>query len=498
MALPIKSNSTQEGCNPISSNCVIWQGPDIPCINLCNGDTVSDVVAKLAEKLCTILDQTQLSTYDISCFTPVCPTPQSFSDLIQVLIGKICALENITPTEDNKSACPDNCFVTVAACLQTTDFLGNTVTSLSLKDYVIKLGNEICNILTQISTLQTGLTELEERVAYIEANCCNTSVTITVPTSCLSGGSNIPIVNFVVALENAFCDLQTAVGDIPGAIATQCIANSDPQLSVFPAVTPTMNAILGWNTSPGTLAQAVENLWLALCDARTAISTLQTTVATLQSDLAACCAATCADIVWTFGGSGVRAVKFLDLSFNGTVPGVFDYCGGATDTTVTVTDAFNNSFVFNEDVLAAINAGSVIDLDISSAPPVTEYSVYYEVEIDLCLTDGTITCNTQRRIELYNSNWCAFLNATITSPAPGQIDVTFNTTPGVSTLYNVSIVTPGGLFVTSTSATYSGGSKTETFTGLTEGSVFKAVIRSTQNGRYIDCETSSIVCTETP
>jgi len=68
MALPIQSNSTQEGCNPISSNCVIWQGPDIPCINLCNGDTVSDVVAKLAEKLCTLLDQTTISAYDLSCF----------------------------------------------------------------------------------------------------------------------------------------------------------------------------------------------------------------------------------------------------------------------------------------------------------------------------------------------------------------------------------------------------------------------------------------------
>ena len=41
-------NLDNKPCSPISSNCVIWQGPDIPCIKLCTGDTVSDVVAKLA------------------------------------------------------------------------------------------------------------------------------------------------------------------------------------------------------------------------------------------------------------------------------------------------------------------------------------------------------------------------------------------------------------------------------------------------------------------
>ena len=56
MALPIKAKDTQEGCNPMSSNCVIWQGPDIPCIKLCKGDSISDITAKLAEELCTLLE----------------------------------------------------------------------------------------------------------------------------------------------------------------------------------------------------------------------------------------------------------------------------------------------------------------------------------------------------------------------------------------------------------------------------------------------------------
>ena len=45
-------NLDKSTCNPISSNCVIWGGPDIECINLCKGDTITDVTYKLALELC--------------------------------------------------------------------------------------------------------------------------------------------------------------------------------------------------------------------------------------------------------------------------------------------------------------------------------------------------------------------------------------------------------------------------------------------------------------
>ena len=41
---PVNLDTTP--CSPIASNCVVWTGPNIPCINLCKGDTVSDVVFK--------------------------------------------------------------------------------------------------------------------------------------------------------------------------------------------------------------------------------------------------------------------------------------------------------------------------------------------------------------------------------------------------------------------------------------------------------------------
>ena len=46
--IPTNSNNLTN-CDPISSNCVIWQGPDLPCVEICTGDTISDVCCIMFE-----------------------------------------------------------------------------------------------------------------------------------------------------------------------------------------------------------------------------------------------------------------------------------------------------------------------------------------------------------------------------------------------------------------------------------------------------------------
>jgi hypothetical protein len=87
-------NLDTKPCSPISSNCVVWQGPDIPCIKLCNGDTISDVVAALATELCDLLDSLDPGSYDLACLTTG-HVPANIQELIQLLISKICSIEVI-------------------------------------------------------------------------------------------------------------------------------------------------------------------------------------------------------------------------------------------------------------------------------------------------------------------------------------------------------------------------------------------------------------------
>lgn len=267
-------NLDNSPCSPIASNCVIWAGDDIPCIKLCKGDTVSDVVAKLATELCTILDTLDIKNYDLSCFNLTSCAPSDFQALINFLIQKICELENIPAPDNNNpsgSGCPTDCLVEVASCLATTP---NQV--LNLVDYVNLIANRICNILTDISVLQASVTDLDIRVTALENAPTPTFTIPTVDTVC-NIGTLVPDTYEVQVITEEFlnvvwCSFYAATGtasQISSAVASQCVFTTDLALSVF-YTNPgqTIGAEYPAYTAPTTLASAINNLWIALCDVR--------------------------------------------------------------------------------------------------------------------------------------------------------------------------------------------------------------------------------------
>ena len=162
--IPTSSSSDSNGCNNISSNCVIWQGPDISCINLCNGDTVSDVVAALAEKLCELTDgisnEPDLTGFDLKCALPSGATPTTLVENLQAIITYICSL----PTDTGTPYTEPN--INLCTALQYESG-GTTVTSLPLSQYAELVGNKLCNIIATITTIQTQLTSLDGRVTVL-------------------------------------------------------------------------------------------------------------------------------------------------------------------------------------------------------------------------------------------------------------------------------------------------------------------------------------------
>jgi hypothetical protein len=95
--LPLSTGNTK-GCNPISSNCIVWQGPDLACLNLCTGDTISVVIAKIAELVCNLIQAGVESSFDISNIlqgcTAVGPNPEAedLNGLLQNTINTLCNL----------------------------------------------------------------------------------------------------------------------------------------------------------------------------------------------------------------------------------------------------------------------------------------------------------------------------------------------------------------------------------------------------------------------
>jgi len=266
-------NLDNRPCSPISSNCVIWQGPTISCINLCTGDTISDVVSNLATELCTLLDQTNVTNYDLTCLGITACGPKDFQALIQLLINKICELQGLPVNElQSTSACPD-CLVSVAPC-----FVENGQTTMQLIDYVQMIANKICDLIASIADLQQQIDNLDIRVTVLENTpppsftLPSIAVDCTLSDGIIVGGNAYTIDLILNALVNddtyGYCALLGATAlpaDIISAVSGACITSTTPTLSNAP--TPYGTEYLGsWVNTPTTVADAITNIWIVLCD----------------------------------------------------------------------------------------------------------------------------------------------------------------------------------------------------------------------------------------
>jgi hypothetical protein len=278
-------NYDNSPCSPTSSNCVIWQGPNLHCIKLCTGDTISDVIANLATELCTVMDQLSITNYDLSCFDLVGCKPETYQELLQFLIEQICLAQGISPTTvDSKSS---DALITVAPC-----FIVNGITVMSLTDYVIAIGLRICNIIDQISIINNTLNELDIRVTILENAVPPTYTLPSLTSDCIlqnspqiggSGSGPVPLDTLLSILinddNNGYCALRSATGlpvDLVNSVLSQCILNTDLQLSNNLPFSNNPNWESNWNVAPTiTVASSINNIWVALCDIYNYLNTPQ-------------------------------------------------------------------------------------------------------------------------------------------------------------------------------------------------------------------------------
>jgi hypothetical protein len=275
-------NYDNSPCSPISSNCVIWQGPDIPCIKLCAGDTISDVIFKLATELCTVLDTLNVTNYDLSCFNLTACGPNDFQALIQFLIEQICALQSevtivsdpaISPITNNttKSTGAD-ALVTVAPC-----FVIGGVTVMTVSEYAQAIGVKVCSLVSQIATINSQIVDLELRVTDLENATVVIPPTPSIIVDCnigtLVSGNSYTIDTVLDELINnttnglcSYTNTSTGVLGTPSQLLTSYITSC----SYGTDVTSDPN----WTATPTTLPETITNIFIALCVAYSNTTTI--------------------------------------------------------------------------------------------------------------------------------------------------------------------------------------------------------------------------------
>lgn len=278
-------NLDNKPCSPISSNCVIWQGPNIPCIKLCTGDTVSDVVAKLATELCAVLDTLNVTNYDLSCFNLTACGPNDFQALIQFLIEQICALQSPTTTSTTTTTKSET-LVTVAPC-----FVVGGITVMTVSQYAQAIGEKVCSLVSQIAAIEANITNLDLRVTTLENTPAPTFTLPSIPVDCTLSGSIVSPGSYQIdsvlnALINddtyGYCALKSATGEpaaISAAVLSQCIADTDLSLEYGSQFQVAYAGSWITSGSLNTAADAINNLWIAVCDIYNYVSTFSVSVA---------------------------------------------------------------------------------------------------------------------------------------------------------------------------------------------------------------------------
>lgn len=479
-------NADDKGCNPISSNCVIWQGPNIPCINLCKGDTISDVMYKNATELCNILDILKISTYDLSCLNLTSCQPSDFTELIQLLINRICNLEECTncapscdttnanpePVPANLPGCPD-CEMPIASCLYFTNGLGDTVQYLQLKDYVTLLGNKICTLLAALTTTNENTLANGARIGTVETQVNEILATPPaypqiVPTCVISPAVLTDLDVVVQALESQFCLLRDVTGnpvDIQLNVIKQCAGlNSDNRL----AGSGVMATIPGWTNTVTNLAESFGNMWLTICDMRAAIKNIQ----------ANCCPSGCDGV--SFGLTANILGYNISIFMTGTIPPGYVQCYGYTP--FTFTDANGGTLTVNLDLVAVVNSPGGYNYILPSPGPVNPL-LDVTVIVDPCIKDpvtGT-TCTSCVSYTIGSSLTCPTFS--IFSITTNAVTYSLLTTTGNYT-YTVELYDSTGVilissstYISTTGVLYNG-----SFTLLDPGTTYKIKVKVVQTG----------------
>lgn len=462
------SNGSQSPCSPISSNCVIWQGPDIPCISLCNGDTVSDVIAKLASELCDIIDQAcqcepDLQGLDLKCVLPSGDTPpQTLTGVLQLIIDYIC---DVIPGPGPGEVLP---VVTLPPCLWYNDpVTGNPIKALPLDQYAAYLAGKICNILTSISIINQTILDIESRLVILE-NCVlpcspSTGETQVISQCIIPGGQLVNVSTLLLGLESAFCNLQNATGDpatISQTINQQCLFGSSQRLSGL----GTYAGVSGWQASPSTLAQSVRNIWIILCDMYAAVTDIKDN----------CCNTGCDAVQFGFTynvvNDGFGVPTSLNLNFTSSnIPAAYNDCGGST--TLTITDSGGNS------ITQAINVKSLSTNPAGVTIALTGLNVYQSlfVVINFCVTDGINLCS-ESSTQIVPLQIPCPVSYTIT-PTTNTVAVSFLNGLGPGVVYVIKVTdTTTNVLAGSFTVNTPGSSVSHTFTGLAVGTTYTVTV----------------------
>lgn len=394
----------------------------------------------------------------------------------------------------------------VAANLRFTDDNGIVVTQLypvnplgaaydtPTTGYISRIGavlSEQIDLYDQVTAILTTynsrISTLEVDVAAIQASGATTIPNVN--ARCLSTPANqtLPIDQVLNSFIPTWCEFVGVTGDSSG-LSGAILAEGATTLNALPAYSQdsAMAALSGWVSTPTTIANSINNLWLAYLDMRVGV-----TRALNQSNV------TCSSIVIEPSGIYSIANRTITLYFPGSyIPTNFSDNGSH----LLVQDTLGNSFTMNFNALTAVNTDGNLAIDISSSilSEISDYTVTFTY--DVISTTPALGCTRSIVVDVNNTiAVCPNLTTTAYAGGGSTASILFSFSPTVTTdvVYTVDLLDTSGSTSGSTIDTKTYNNPTvpivDSFTGLTNATAYGVRVTVTINGEPNICTTITII-----
>lgn len=272
--LPI--NKKNGPCDPISSNCVIWQGPDLPCVDICNGDSISAVIAGLCDQL-VILQEGSGAGIDISIInqTTLNGGPaNTVTELIQLIINNI----NDAGSGSGHGAvwsCKDTleCTMGVPECL--TSITNDLTNPDTIEDILTYLMNEHCDDNQQSIALRSSIQKAISDVAAVKAQPKgDPNPTLASVYVDKGNGAQLPIAVLVNKIEVAYGKTAESIGD-ENQVNAAISKTPTTALPLDQPIGDRSGFIPALNPNPVNLAESLGTALRLITDLRSAVEKLQ-------------------------------------------------------------------------------------------------------------------------------------------------------------------------------------------------------------------------------
>lgn len=408
-----------------SSNNIIWEGEPLPCILLCTGDVVSDVIYKLAIEICAMKKAYNLKDLDLkTVFTAciACPQPvKTLQNVFQLIINKIMSMDAIIAAINSTGTSSEEINIVLASCfLPYVNSNGDTLTKLPQSNYTRLLATKVCSVITSVNGIVIRVNSLETNVAIMAVQIAALGTEATV-TSCLqSTAIPVPISTAYTTLDTQFCALSKALGT-PTKLLKSYTAQPTglKDLTQLGGNNAPMSAInsngISWISTVSTGADSITNMWLTVMDMRGAVQAMQDN----------CCKVSCDSITIDFSVklNDARTIAYVYFASKSKIPTGFYDCDTSLGNKLTITDALGNTTYANVKLANLVNYTLVnsvmtepyatIDLSSTSIAPSSDYTF----SMDACLTNGTMTCQKCITKSVTYKDTCSYCEISVTAGA---------------------------------------------------------------------------------